>query len=87
MQNPAADCFWPHHAQPSASQDYKPPSHLVDTIHLNFILNEGATRVESRMRVLPNHAAGERPSLFLDGREGERRRDGFHDSLLAACCA
>ncbi|KAL4441019.1 hypothetical protein ABPG77_010450 [Micractinium sp. CCAP 211/92] len=50
-------------------KDYKPPSHLVDTIHLNFILNEGATRVESRMRVLPNHAAGERPSLFLDGRE------------------
>lgn len=50
-------------------KDYKPPTHLIDTIHLNFVLNEGASRVESRMRVLPNRPAGERPSLFLDGRE------------------
>ncbi|PRW56145.1 puromycin-sensitive aminopeptidase isoform X1 isoform A [Chlorella sorokiniana] len=50
-------------------KDYKPPAYLVDTIHLNFVLNEDVTRVESRMRVLPNHAAGERPALFLNGRE------------------
>jgi hypothetical protein len=55
-------------------QDYKPPSHLIDTIHLTFLLNEESTRVESRMRVLPNPAAavanGVADSLFLDGREG-----------------
>ncbi|KAI7843850.1 hypothetical protein COHA_002401 [Chlorella ohadii] len=50
-------------------KDYKPPAYLVDSIHLNFVLNEDVTRVESRMRVLPNHAAGERPALFLNGRE------------------
>ena len=51
-------------------QDYKPPGYTVDTIHLNFLLNDGVTRIESRMRMLPNHGEGERPPLFLNGREG-----------------
>lgn len=71
MPRAADSCCQPHGCKFSASQDYKPPTHLIDTIHLNFVLNEGASRVESRMRVLPNRPAGERPSLFLDGREGE----------------
>ncbi|PSC69009.1 puromycin-sensitive aminopeptidase isoform X1 [Micractinium conductrix] len=50
-------------------KDYKAPTHLIDTIHLNFLLNDGVTRVESRMRVLPNHPASERPTLFLHGRD------------------
>ena len=72
-------CYWCCCHCPTAPplatlpQDYKPPSHLIDTIHLTFLLNEESTRVESRMRVLPNPAAaanGAADSLFLDGREG-----------------
>lgn len=38
------------------------------------------------MRVLPNHAAGERPPLFLNGREGEGVRGwGPGGSRLLAC--
>jgi aminopeptidase N len=52
-------------------KDYKPPSYLVDSIHLNFILNEDVTRVESTLRLQPNFeaaaAGAERPPLFLNG--------------------
>lgn len=42
--------------------------------------------VESRMRVLPNHADGERPALFLNGREGALTCAGMPDacSLLVS---
>lgn len=57
--------------RPAAAQDYQPPTHLIDTVHLTFVLaDEGPTRVEAKLRVQPNHAAGERPPLFLNGREG-----------------
>jgi len=35
------------------------------------------------MRVLPNHAAGERPALFLNGREGERWGALFEHALAS----
>ena len=70
--NPLPD---PHHA--AASQDYTPTPYLVDSVHLNFLLNEDVTRVESRLRLHPNAASsaaaagGTPPPLCLDGREGE----------------
>ena len=70
-------------------QDYKPPSYLIDSIHLTFLLNEASTRVESRMRVLPNPAAaanGAADSLFLDGREGVCWPAGAGCLVLAAWC-
>lgn len=56
----------------AALQDYTPPPYLIDSVHLNFLLGDTVTRVESCMQVLPNHAASERPPLFLHGCEGER---------------
>jgi aminopeptidase N len=56
-------------------KDYTPVPYTVDTISMNFVLNEGTTRVESCLRMKPNTAAGttqksDLPShLFLDGRE------------------
>lgn len=41
----------------------------MDTIHLNFVLNEDVTRVESTLRLKPNYT-GERPDLFLHGVAG-----------------
>lgn len=49
-------------------KDYTPPSHVIDAIHLAFILNEGGSRVEAKMRVLPNPAASDSSSLFMNGR-------------------
>ncbi|EFN58926.1 hypothetical protein CHLNCDRAFT_19903 [Chlorella variabilis] len=53
----------------AALQDYTPPPYLIDSVHLNFLLGDTVTRVESCMQVLPNHAASERPPLFLHGCE------------------
>jgi hypothetical protein len=47
-------------------KDYKPPPYNIDTIYLNFVLNEDVTRVESKMRMLPN---GSKAELFLNGRK------------------
>jgi hypothetical protein len=50
-------------------KDYTPTPYLVETIDLNFILNEDVSTVEARLRLIPNHKAtnGNRPELFLDG--------------------
>lgn len=68
-------------------QDFKPPAYLVDTINLRFVLNDAVTRVEARMRVLPNHPAGEHPPLFLNGREGAFKppRTACHGMACVAC--
>jgi hypothetical protein len=47
-------------------KDYKPPSYLVDTVHLDFVLNEDVSRVEATMHMQPNYT-GERPDLFVNG--------------------
>jgi aminopeptidase N len=59
-------------------QDYKPPPYVIDTVNLSFLLEEGTTRVESRLRVQPNHSAATSPPLFLNGREGAHQP--------ASCC-
>ena len=53
-------------------RDYAPVPYTVDTISLNFILNEEDAKVEAKMRMKPLNAVGAdgtRQSLFLNGRE------------------
>lgn len=50
-------------------KDYKPPPYTINTISLNFILNEDATTVEATLAMKPHPATnGNKPDLFLDGR-------------------
>lgn len=49
-------------------KDYAPVPYTVDTISMNFILNEDVTKVESKMRMKPNNNSANQ-SLFLNGRE------------------
>jgi aminopeptidase N len=44
--------------------DYRPPSHLIDTVHLDFDLQPSATRVKATLAVRRN---GESDQLVLDG--------------------
>ncbi|MBN9511746.1 MAG: aminopeptidase N, partial [Alphaproteobacteria bacterium] len=49
-------------------EDYRPPSHLIDTVELHFALQPQATRVRSTLRVRSNPAHGSvATSLRLDG--------------------
>ncbi|PWK62096.1 aminopeptidase N [Roseicyclus mahoneyensis] len=57
--------------QPIHLADYRPPSHLVETVALTFRLSPGATRVLSRIRFRANPAGLENGNLRLDG-EGLR---------------
>lgn len=51
-------------------KDYTPTPYLVDTVHLDFVLDEEVAKVTARQRLTPNHAAGgDAPALFLNGRE------------------
>ena len=50
--------------------DYQPPSWLVDSVHLTFLLDPEATRVASRIAFAPNPEASDR-TFRLDG-EGLR---------------
>ncbi|MDE0694614.1 MAG: aminopeptidase N [Boseongicola sp.] len=50
--------------------DYRPPSWLVDSVHLTFLLDPKATRVTSRIAFAPNPEASDR-TFRLDG-EGLR---------------
>jgi len=51
--------------------DYRPFSHLVSQVDLTFVLSPGATRVQARLTLAPNPAAGPGQDLRLDG-EGLR---------------
>lgn len=58
-------------AKPQAifRKDYTPPPYLVDTVHLNFNLNEDVTHVTSKLALKPNYTPnGSRPALTLNGR-------------------
>lgn len=58
-------------AKPQAifRKDYTPPPYMIDTVHLNFNLNEDVTHVTSRLALKPNYKAnGSRPALTLNGR-------------------
>ncbi len=49
-------------------KDYRPPSHLVETVHLDIVLDASRTRVRSKLRITPNPAAVSPTSeLKLDG--------------------
>lgn len=59
-------------AKPQAifRKDYKLPPYLIDSVHLNFILNEDVTHVHSKLQLKPNYAEnGAAPPLFLNGRD------------------
>ncbi len=56
--------------QPVRLADYRPPSWLVDSVHLTFLLDPAATRVTSRISFAPNPEASDR-NFRLDG-EGLR---------------
>lgn len=50
-------------------KDYCPVPYTVDTISLNFVLNEDSTRVEASMH-MKRHAVENKPTpLYLDGRK------------------
>lgn len=54
-------------------KDYRPTPYLIDTVHLDFKLNEESTLIHSRLAMVPNAASeaenGSRADLFLNGRE------------------
>ncbi|NBB17149.1 aminopeptidase N [Caulobacter sp. SLTY] len=50
--------------QPVRLADYRPPSHLIDTVHLDFDLQPSATRVKATLTVRRN---GDSDRLVLDG--------------------
>jgi len=51
------------------SADYKPTPFSVDSVHLNFILNEDVTHVHSVLSLKPNYQGPAPPPLKLDGRK------------------
>jgi len=48
--------------------DYKPTPYLVDSVHLDFVLNEDVTHVHSKVAFKPNNSEAMPPPLVLDGR-------------------
>lgn len=73
--HPFAHPTHPPQAAPAAKpqaifrKDYTPPPYLVDTVHLNFNLNEDVTHVTSKLALKPNYTPnGSRPALTLNGR-------------------
>jgi len=57
-----------HDPQTKFRKDYQPTPYLIDTIHLDFILNEDVSHVHSKMHMKPNYA-GSPPPLVLNGRK------------------
>ena len=60
-------------AQPSPIflEDYLPPPFLVDDIHLEFLLNEDYTRVNSTLSIRKNPVVENSQDIFLNGEELE----------------
>jgi aminopeptidase N len=51
-------------------KDYQPTPYLIDTVYLDFILNDDVTHVHSQLRMTPNYKQGSPPPpLVLDGRK------------------
>ncbi|MDO9384210.1 MAG: aminopeptidase N [Hyphomicrobiaceae bacterium] len=50
-------------------KDYRPPSHLIDHVHLEVSLAPQATRVVSRLKIRPNAKATAGGALVLDGEQ------------------
>lgn len=54
--------------KPKYRKDYTPTPYLIDSVELDFSLNEDVTTVLAKMLVKPNNTGG-RPEMFLNGRE------------------
>lgn len=52
-------------------KDYRPPSHLIDHVHLDIALSGRDTRVRSKLKIRPNDAADKAGPLELDGEQLE----------------
>jgi len=69
-------CYAPCSAQQAPAKpqaifrkDYKAPPYIIDTVHLNFNLNEDVTHVHSKLQLKPNYTPnGAAPALTLNGR-------------------
>ena len=49
-------------------KDYRPASHLIDDVQLDFLLHPKATKITSNLKLRPNPASSEAPDrLVLDG--------------------
>src|SRR5918912_1407421 len=57
----------PETPRPVRLEDYRPPSHLIDTVDLDIALAPTRTRVHSRMTVRRNPEARNPDALHLDG--------------------
>ncbi len=53
--------------RPILLREYRPPSYLIDTVHLDFNLHATETRVRSRLKIKPNPAVAKPGPLVLDG--------------------
>ncbi len=60
-------------ATPSAIylKDYQQPDYLIDTVNLEFDLQQDQTKVSSRMQVRRRIGISESAALVLDGQELE----------------
>lgn len=54
---------------PKLRSDYAPVPYTIDTVHLDFILNDDVTHVHSKLVLLPLHSAAVSPPLELNGRK------------------
>jgi aminopeptidase N len=70
----------PDAPRPIRLKDYRPPSHLIETVNLDIALDATRTRVRSRLKLRPNPDAAEASrTLRLDGELlelGEVKLDG-----------
>ena len=56
-------------------KDYKPPNYLIDTVHLDVVLDATRTRVTSKLAL--------RPNPDVKGKPGALRLDGAHIELVS----
>lgn len=69
-------------AAPSAPEtkyrkDYTPTPYLIDTVNLDFILNEDVTLVVSKLQLKPNYSGDEPAPIFLDGKSHPKKHSPF----------
>ncbi len=71
-------------ATPSAIylKDYREPDYLIDSVDLDFDLQEGLTKVSSRMQVRRREGVSESALLILNGQELELNSVAINNSIL-----
>ena len=75
-------------ATPSAIylKDYRQPDYLIDTVDLEFDLQDGQTKVLSRMQVRRRAGVSESAALVLDGQELELISVSVNIGKSPPCC-